>query len=273
MKTVKEVTGQNMDWFFEQYFFAPGHPVFEIASTWDADAGQVRLHVAQVQDRDHGIPIYRTPVRIGIVTASGKTVETVWLENDQDVFVFESREEPLLVRFDEGNWLLKEWTYNKDVEELLYQARRDDVIGREWAVRQLERSGDEERVREALVNIATEDPFWAVRLAAIETMANVDIAAAIGPAGIAAIDTSSRVRRAAIRILGERDDPAMVPFFRSRFEADDSYLVQAEALRAIGRSGDPSQLEFLRQASEMPSYRDVIRRAALWAIEELAEGR
>jgi hypothetical protein len=31
-------------------------------------------------------------------------------------------------------------------------------------------------------------------------------------------------------------------------------------------------LEFLRQASEMPSYRDVIRRVAMWAIEELGGG-
>jgi aminopeptidase N len=272
MKTVKEVTGQNLDWFFEQYFFAPGHPVFEISSSWDAGDRQIHLRVAQVHDRGHGVPIYRTPVQIGIVTASGKTVETVWLEHEQDTFVFESEEEPLLVRFDEGNWLLKEWKYDKSVEELLYQARRDDVVGREWAVRQLERSGSDARVVKELADIAREDPFWAVRLAAIETIANIDAEAAIEPARTAAADANSRVRRAAIRILGEMGDPAMVPFFRSRFEADDSYQVQAEALRAIGRSGDRSQHGFLRQASEMPSYRDVIRSAALWAIEELAGG-
>jgi aminopeptidase N len=174
MKTVKEVTGRNMDWFFEQYIFSPGHPVFEISSSWDAGDGQMHLRVAQVQDRDHGVPIYRTPLQIGIVTASGKTVETVWLENEQDVFVFESREEPLLVRFDEGNWLLKEWTYVKSVEELLYQARHDDVIGREWAVRELGRSGSNARVGAALAMIAGEDPFWAVRLAAIETIATAE---------------------------------------------------------------------------------------------------
>jgi aminopeptidase N len=273
MKTVKEVTGRNMDWFFEQYFFSPGHPVFEVSSTWDAGAGQIRLQVAQVQNRDHGVPIYRTPVHIGIVTPSGKTVETVWLENERDAFIFESREEPLLVRFDEGNWLLKEWTYDKGVEELLYQARHDDVIGREWAVRELGRSASDARVGAELVTIAREDGFWAVRLAAIETIAAADGPVAIELFQTAATDANSRVRRAAIRILGGMDDPAMVPFFRSRFEADDSYQVQAEALRAIGRSGDRSQLGFLRQASEMPSHRDVIQRAAMWAIEELVDSR
>ncbi len=120
--------------------------------------------------------------------------------------------------------------------------------------------------------IAGEDPFWAVRLAAIETIAIADGRAAIEPFQTAVTDANSQVRRAAIRILGGMDDQAMVPLFRSRFEADDSYQVQAEALRAIGRTGDRSQLGFLRQASETPSYRDVIRRAAMWAIEELAGG-
>ena len=273
MKTVKEVTGRNMDWFFEQYVFSPGHPVFEINSSWDAGDGEIQLRVTQVQDRDHGVPIYRTPVQIGIVTASGKRVETVWLEHEQDVFVFESWEEPLMVRFDEGNWLLKEWTYDKSVEELLFQARHDDVIGREWAVRALGRSGSDAQVRAALAAIAREDPFWAVRLAAIETIATAEGGAASGTLQTAATDANSHVRRTAIHILGGLNDPAMVPFFRSRFEADDSYQVQAEALRAVGRSGDRSQLEFLRRASEVPSYRDVIRNAAVSAIEELAGGR
>jgi len=273
MKTVKDVTGQNMDWFFEQYLFSPGHPVFEVSSSWDAGDGLIRLRVAQVQDREHGVPIYRTPVQIGIVTASGRTVETVWLEHEQDVFVFESREEPLLVRFDEGNWLLKEWTYRKSLEELLYQARFDDVIGREWAVRELGRSGADARAADALAMIAREDPFWAVRLAALEALAEAEGRSAIEPLTTAAEDANSRVRRAAIRLLGDTGDQALVPFYLGRFGADESYQVQAEALRAIGRSGDRSQLEFLRQASEMPSYRDVIRQAALWAIEQLAGGR
>jgi HEAT repeat protein len=72
-----------------------------------------------------------------------------------------------------------------------------------------------------------------------------------------------------IRILGELGDSTLTPFFRTRFELDDSYQVQAEALRAIGRTGDQNQLDFIHKASQMPSPRDVIRRAAEWAKEEI----
>jgi aminopeptidase N len=271
-KTVKTVTGRNLDWFFDQYVFRPGHPVFEIRSSWDGAAGEVRVEIDQVQPRDHGIPIFRTPVRIGIVTPSGKRVENVWLEKERESFVFDCPERPLLVRFDEGNWLLKEWRYEKSLEELLYQAGHDDVIGREWAVRELGRFGTEPGVLEALSARALRDPFWAVRLAGVEVLAGVS------PAGFAALfreaaaDESSRVRRAAVRVVGSLGDPAQVPFLRERFGADDSYQVQAEALRAIGRVGDPGQLDFLREASRQSSPRDVIRTAAAWAIREIEGG-
>ncbi len=270
MKTVKDVTGQNMDWFFEQFIFRPGHPVLEVRSEWDAVIGEIRLDVTQMQTREHGVPIYRFPLQIGIVTESGKRVETVWLENEHDGFTFPNAEEPLLVRFDEGTWLLKEWTYEKTVEELLYQSRNDDVIGQEWAVRELAKHGASPGVTESLVWLARDDRFWAVRLAALESLASTTGAESVEQIRAAAADENSRVRQAAIRVLGAMRDASFVPFFRETFSADSSYQVQAEALRAIGQSGDRSQLDFLREVSAMDSPRDVIRSAAEWAIEEIS---
>ncbi len=278
-KTVKDVTGRNMDWFFEQYLFKPGHPVFEVSSEWRAGSegmadpegtagpGEIVLDVTQVQSQEHGVPIYRTPVRIGIVTPSGKHVEEVWIDEEEETFTFPSPEEPLLVRFDEGNWLLKEWSYKKGVEQLLYQAQHDDVIGREWAVRELGDYEPEPRVVEVLAELASEDSFWAVRIAALETLGGPQILDLLKEA---ALDPDSRVRRTAIRLLGDLSDPSLNPFFQERFQQDESYLVQAETLRAIGRSGDPSQLPFLREALGVPSHQDVIREAAEWAIQELS---
>jgi aminopeptidase N len=201
------------------------------------------------------------------VSSAGKTIETVWLKNEHDSFTFPSTEAPLLVRFDEGNWLLKEWTYPKSTDELLYQSRNDDVIGREWAVRQLGQFTGERIVSDALEAIVSDDPFWAVRLAAVEAVSSVEVLRA------AAEDGNSQVRRAAIRKLSEVGDSTLVEFFCVTFDADSSYQVQAEALRAIGRNGDRGQLGFLRQAAEMKSPRDVIRNAAEWAIEEITKPR
>jgi len=118
-----------------------------------------------------------------------------------------------------------------------------------------------------------EDPFWAVRVAAVETLASLKGRESATELRAATSDERSEVRRAAIRALGGAEDPTLVPFFRDRFISDSSFQVQAEALRAIGRSGNRGQLDFLRQASGMDSPRDVIRAAAEWAIEEILKTR
>ncbi|MBC8328120.1 MAG: DUF3458 domain-containing protein, partial [Planctomycetes bacterium] len=111
MNTVKDATGRNLDGFFEQFLYAPGHPVFEVGHRWDAATGELELRVAQVQDAARGVPVYSIPVEIGLVTSAGKRVERVQLDAAEQVFRFALPERPLLVRFDEGNHLLKEWSF------------------------------------------------------------------------------------------------------------------------------------------------------------------
>ena len=136
-------------------------------------------------------------------------------------------------------------------------------------MRELSNFGDHPGVAGELAALLREDPFWAVRVAAVETLASLKRRESAGQLRAAASDARSEVRRAAIRGLGGTEDSTLVPFFRDVFISDDSYQVQAEALRAIGRCGNRGQLEFLRQASGTDSPRDVIRAAAEWAIEEI----
>lgn len=269
MVAVKEATGQNMDWFFEQFVFKPGHPVFEITSSWDEAEGKVKLRLLQVQDTTQGVPIYRVPVIIGIHTPSGKFSEKVWIEKREHVFAFPVDEKPLMVRFDEGNHLLKEWEYRKDVEELLFQLEHDDVIGRAWAAGELARYKDDPRAADALIKSAKKDPFWGVREKAVEVLGSFGRREDTGLLVEKCRDENSRVRTAAIRALGNRGTRELVPFFKQRFEKDTSYLAQAEALRAIGKCGTKDDLPFLERASRMPSPRRILRSAATFAIDLL----
>ncbi|MEE8604635.1 MAG: M1 family metallopeptidase [Candidatus Aminicenantaceae bacterium] len=269
MKAVKEATGKNMDWFFEQYIFAPGHPVFDVSYVWDEAASKVNLTVRQVQDTSIGVPIYKIPVIIGIHTNEGKVSEKVWIEKQEEVFEFSVDEKPLMVRFDDGNYLLKEWTFDKSVDELLYQLNNDDVIGRSWAASELIKHKDNAEVANALIESARNDDFWDVRQSAVETLGLLKREEDIELFKEICRDEKSRVRAAALNALGDFGKTELVAFFKERFETENSYLAQAEALQSIGKCGDQSQIPFLEDAAQIKSYRNVIKRAAESAIKTI----
>ncbi len=271
MIAVKDVTGQNLDWFFEQYIYQPGHPVFDISYTWDKNSQKLLLKVIQTQNASQGIPVYTIPVIIGITTPEKKISEKVWIKHKEQVFELPVNTKPLLVRFDEGNYLLKEWTFDKNPDELLYQLQHDDVIGRGWAASELVKFGDDSRAINGLIDRAQNDGFWAVRRNAVETLGRLKKREHIDLFKEKCKDPNSSVRVAALGILGDYEEMELVSFFRKRFNEDDSYLAQAEALRAIGKCGDRSQLSFLKKAVQMKSPRNVLQRAANWAIKKIGD--
>ena len=252
---IKEATGQNIDWFFEQWIYRAGHPRFDVSYQWSESSGTIALRVLQTGE------LFRMPVQIGVHTRSERRSEKIWLESIDATFEIASTEKPLLVRFDEGNYLIKEWTFEKSTEELLYQLEKDDVIGRMWAAAEI---GDQPALRKT----ARSDPFWGVRRAALEALGE---AASVELLKAGALDENSKVRVVALRLLGERERVELAAFFIDRFEGDDSYLAQAEAVRALGKVADASSRSFLERAAAMDSPRDVIASAARAALEKRSQ--
>jgi aminopeptidase N len=267
----RETSGQDLEWFFDQWVRKPGHPVLEVSQAWDEASRTLSLRIRQVQDRERRVPIFRARVRIGILTQTGHTSETVWLGKEEDAFRFVLPSRPRLVRFDEGDVLLAEVTFPKAAADLVYQLAHDDARGRAWAAGELARLRAEPGVEAALVHAARADAFWKVREAAVDAMA-----VAPRPEDVAffrerATDGGSKVRVAALRALSAFGSPSITtgPFLAERYREDLSYLVRAEAIRGLGRIRDPSFLPLVEEAARLRSPRQVVRTAALAAREQL----
>ncbi len=60
----EEVTGEDLDWFFEQWTRKSGHPEYEVRRTYRPEEGKLALSVRQVQRVEGSTPLFRMPVDV-----------------------------------------------------------------------------------------------------------------------------------------------------------------------------------------------------------------
>jgi aminopeptidase N len=96
--------GQPLDWFFQQWIFGRGHPVFATSWTW-AD-GKVAVDVEQKQEGQ----VFRVPTVIEVRGETGARRENVVIGKRSERFEMSSEERPAEVVLDPDEWVLKEMT-------------------------------------------------------------------------------------------------------------------------------------------------------------------
>jgi aminopeptidase N len=293
-RAIEETTGQSMDWFFDEWLYKMGHPVFEITQNYDEAKKQLTLNVKQTQKIDVTNPFpqvdyFQTYVDVEI----DNKVEHVWLKpQETNTFTFDAASKPKLIDFDYESTLLKEMKFDKPVDDLLYQMQNDkDVLGRRWAMNELRQktsnAADKDRIVAALITSAEKDPFWRIRRAALSEIANVYSpdpapgqerpAAKLDANAEAAVvrltkDPQSLIRGDALELLGETQDAKYAPMFVSALN-DRSYSVIDQASLALARTKAPTAYDAISKLIGMQSWKGRIQIAGLNAIAELGDKR
>jgi aminopeptidase N len=99
---VESVTGRDMSWFFNEWIYGPGWPVYSIASDWRN--GTLSLRVAQQQDQ--GWPTYTMPLQVRVYSGSRDTTLTFRDSLRTEDFSFAFPAKPDSVVFDPDGWVL-----------------------------------------------------------------------------------------------------------------------------------------------------------------------
>ena len=282
---IEESTGQAMDWFFDEWLYRMGHPIFRVSQNYDPSTKVLKLTVEQLQTVDPTsqfpqVTMFQTPVEIEIGTASGMRLERVQiLPQKEQSFSFSTDSAPLLVNFDYRGTLIKELQFDKTTEELVYQLKKDDdVLGRVWALKQLSERvknaavAEKQQVASELASAVTRDKFWGVRLEAATALANVLDSGGRDALIAASRDSNARVRARAINSLASSKDPSLANLYR-QFLNDQSYGVIRAAASALGETKTPEAYDVLTKLLEVPSWRDNIRVSALSGLRALQDKR
>jgi aminopeptidase N len=284
---IEESTGQAMDWFFDEWLYKMGHPIFRVTQDYDPATKILKLSVEQLQTIDNTsqfpqVALFQTPVNIEIGTASGMRLERVQiLPKKQQTFLLSVDSKPLLVNFDYHGTLIKELEFKKTTDELAYQMTRDeDVLGRVWALSQLQTriaaattsETEKQQIALALSNVVTRDKFWGVRVNAATALADVKAPVSRSALIAATGDVDARVRARAVTSLAISSDRSLASLYLKLLN-DQSYAVIKAAASAVGATKSAEAYDELVKLLGVPSWRDNIRASALTGLGELRDKR
>ncbi|KAA9333790.1 M1 family metallopeptidase [Adhaeribacter soli] len=243
----EEVTGEDLNWFFDQWFLQPGHPQLKVSQQYAN--GKVILNIQQTQDSTF-TPIYKLPLKVVVWTNNQKTEHPITITKANQTFELPAAAQPQLVLVDAEAQLLGTLQHEKSPAELIYQYyHAGKAVPRLQALQALTAKTSEPEVQKLLQN-ALNDKFWLIRSQAVtnynlttrrfnnEKEGAKDFSAPeYNPVKqrireIALKDPKTSVRADAIATLASFKDPAYLPVFEKALQ-DSSYTVVSAGVDAL----------------------------------------
>ena len=237
----EDVTGKDWNWFFDQWYFSAGHPKLEISSSYDETTKTATVKVAQTQDVEKSIPIFRLPIGVDIYEADGKAVRhNIEMTKRIQSFIFECASRPTLIDFDADRVLLAEFEEEHTDEEFLVQYKNSKKFLARLEALEALKEKDSPAIQNAFAT-ALDDPSWYIRMQATGKV-NIASDASLKSKvlNLAKNDHRSYTRAAALRALAKAGDKSIIPDVKTLLDKEQSYTVIADAMKALFQL-DPQQ--------------------------------
>ena len=162
---LEEVSGRDLNWFFDQWYFNSGHPKLTTISDYSATTKKVKIIVRQDTSK-----LFEFPFAIDIVENGKTTRQQVWVPKQAEtIFEFTANQKPDVVIPNADQVLLCDLDDKKSIEEFIaqYKAGKGNYTARILAIEAMANAqATNPRAAEVLVE-ALNDPFDGVRINAI----------------------------------------------------------------------------------------------------------
>ncbi len=264
----EKVTGEDLNWFFNQWFFTAGHPDLNVTKTYDEATRTLKVTVKQTQNYKEST-VFILPFAIDVYTsASGKPQRTnVIMTEQEQTFSIYTGSAPVWVGVDAERVILGKRKYKQSKEELVNQFRLSKRYQNRYeALKELRYSQDKNPDVQRLFRDALKDPFWSIREQAIDAI-NIDpndqllINKLIE---LAQKDPRSQVRRAAMERIGGLEDAQYLEVAKNAVDKEQSYIVISAALQAIYRTSPALGTEYAERLKKEDNVSILLGIAAIF---------
>ncbi|MBC7935207.1 MAG: M1 family metallopeptidase [Rhizobacter sp.] len=226
----EEVTGKDLNWFWNQWYYGSGHPKLKVSYNYDIPGipGTTEVIVEQTQKSGK---VFTLPVAVDVYTNGKAERYNIWVKNAKDTFYFKTAVKPELVNFDADKILLAEKADNKTEDNFKAQWKyAKNYVDRKEAI--------EFFAKKSMPEIAKglNDKFGGLRQLTITKIAatpyKTDKVVLEEIERIAKTDNNKKAKAAAIGFLVKNGDAKYAPIYQAAV-TDSSYTVAGAALKGL----------------------------------------
>lgn len=249
----EKVIGEDLNWFFNQWFLNSGHPELTINYVYTDSSVIVKLK------QDHSVGsklIYRIPMDIGLYYGNTYKEESIVFEKKEQDFEFLTSTKPFLVNVDTKKSLLAKIEDNKTLEEWSFQyLNGKNFFDRLYALNALIESGKETEDVLKTMRFALKDASWYIQELAAQMypLKETDSKAITILKELAVNAEKSHVMAAAILKLAELENPEFETYFEKGIQ-HPSYMVNGAALEALSYTNEKRALAIAESWENEKNY-------------------
>ena len=227
--TLEEVSGKDLNWFFNQWYYNPGHPKIQVSYDYNTLEKTVTVNLVQSQVNE-----FKFPIAIDIFENGSKIRHHVFVEGRDASFKFSfDSKSPNLIQVNADGVLLADFIENKVLSDYIFQLKNaENYEHRREALEEVAKKQDDKKAFNAISD-ALNDDFYKIRILALEKIDLINKWAKKNAIDrikrIASSDPKTLVQAAAIETLGKLTDPELKPIFERALQSE-SYNVLGKAL-------------------------------------------
>lgn len=229
---MEEISGKDLNWFFNQWYYGAGHPVLDITYNWNETTKTEQVFISQNQQGQ----MFHLPVAVDVYVGGKALRHQIWLDHVKDTLTFNLPTRPDLVNVDAGKMLLTRKTDHKTMKELAYQYQHAPLYMDRFEAFQAAAEQQTTPEGKQILLAALNDKYHGLRIKAVREIKtdHKDLQAIILPilASLAKNDPNYPVRAAALTVLGKTNSLAYKDLYVSSL-ASPSFTVRAAALIAL----------------------------------------
>jgi aminopeptidase N len=241
----EEVTGEDLNWFFNEWFLSKGNPDVVIDYSYNDSSHTAYVGIEQVQAIENKLPVFRMPLKVDIYFGDTVKHYNIVVDKEDQIFSFPAYSKPDLINVDADKSIVWSKVDNNPDSAFMFQYFHAPlVLDRLEAVEHFK--GVNGNVSSEVLMAALHDKFWRIRK---ECINEIDLAASravqFDIINLAKADPSTEVRAAALKKLGDLNNKSLLSLFANAMK-DSSYLVLETALDAISTASPDTAFEIAK---------------------------